>query len=177
MTTFFTSDTHFGHANIINLCHRPFGTVNDMDDRMVANWNARVSPQDTVYHLGDFTLAGENTAVHYLRQLNGKIHLIHGNHDLPAVRALPIWASSGPLVEIKLDGRRLTLCHYAMRVWHHCERGSLMLYGHSHGNLLGNSQSLDVGVDAWDYFPVTLDEILTRMARVPVYTSEDHHLR
>lgn len=56
--TFFTSDTHFGHANIINLCNRPFKDVNHMNDMLVENWNSVVSDDDTVFHLGDFALGG-----------------------------------------------------------------------------------------------------------------------
>lgn len=74
-----------------------------------------------------------------------------------------------------MDGQPLVLCHYAMRVWNRSHHGTLMLYGHSHSNLLGNSQSLDVGVDAWDMRPVTLREIKNRMATLPPYRSEDHH--
>jgi hypothetical protein len=51
------------------------------------------------------------------------------------------------------------LCHYALRTWNGSHRGALRLYGHSHGGLAGDSQSVDVGVDCWDFRPVTLDEI------------------
>jgi calcineurin-like phosphoesterase family protein len=76
LTTFFTSDTHFGHANIIRLSSRPFPDVVAMDTGLIANWNARVKPGDTVWHLGDFTLANAETAEEYLRHLNGNIQLL-----------------------------------------------------------------------------------------------------
>ena len=79
-----------------------------------------------------------------------------GNHDPETVRNLPRWESSQFGTEIHLDGHRIVLCHYAMRVWNKAHNGSLMLYGHSHDSLPGNSQSLDVGVDCWGMQPVAL---------------------
>jgi calcineurin-like phosphoesterase family protein len=175
MATFFTSDTHFGHTGIIAHCHRQFASVQEMDATLIRNWNAFVGPRDEVWHLGDFTLAGTDDAINYLNQLNGKIHLIWGNHDRNSVRSLSRWVTSDYAREINLDGHKLTLCHYAMRVWNQCARGALMLYGHSHTGLPGTSQSQDVGVDAWDFRPVTLADILHRMAGAPAFASEDHH--
>lgn len=175
MTVYFTSDTHFGHEGIIRHCHRTFPSVEAMDDAIVTAWNARIGPRDTVWHLGDFTLAGADAAEGYLSRLNGQIHLIWGNHDRNSVRSLARWVSSEYAREINLDGHRITLCHYAMRVWNQCGRGALMLHGHSHGNLPGTSQSLDVGVDAWDFRPVTLPEILSRLATLEPYRAQDHH--
>ncbi|WP_258934193.1 hypothetical protein [Nesterenkonia pannonica] len=52
MTTFFTSDHHFGHANIIRYCDRPFADVAEMDEAMIDRWNETVSPDDEVWVLG-----------------------------------------------------------------------------------------------------------------------------
>ena len=78
----FISDTHFGHANIIRYCNRPFASVQEMDETLVANWNAVVQPDDTVWHLGDFALVkGADVLEQYRSRLNGQINLILGNHD------------------------------------------------------------------------------------------------
>ena len=84
--TFFTSDTHFGHANIINLCNRPFKDVNHMNDMLVENWNSVVTDDDTVFHLGDFALGGSAVWSNVLSRLKGKIYLILGNHDRKNIR-------------------------------------------------------------------------------------------
>jgi calcineurin-like phosphoesterase family protein len=175
LTVWFTSDTHFGHANIIRHCARPFGGVAEMDVALVANWNARVRPGDDVWHLGDFAFRNETAAASYLRRLHGRVNLIWGNHDSDVVRHLPGWASSQPMAEITVDGVRLVLLHYAMLVWPRSHHGALHLFGHSHGTLQGNSQSCDVGVDAWDYRPVSLAEIQERLATLPARISPDQH--
>ena len=176
MTVFFTSDTHFSHARIIELCKRPFSSMEEMDETMVRRWNERVRPNDTVYHLGDFTLKGADVGSKILARLMGRKTLIVGNHDRDPVVRNQMWDYAAPYLEINEGGYRIVLCHYAMRVWRSSHHNALMLYGHSHGNLPGNSQSLDVGVDAWDFRPVTLDEIRARMATLPAYSSSDHHV-
>ena len=177
MQTFFTSDTHFGHSGhegwLIN--RRGFSSVEEMDEKLIENWNSVVKKGDEVWHLGDFTLKGGATAQRYLDRLNGNLHLIWGNHDANSARRLPRWRSSEYGREIRLDGYKLTLCHYAHRVWNCSHRGTLMLYGHSHDSLPGNRQSCDVGVDSWDLRPVTLAQILDRLVTLPPLQAVDHH--
>lgn len=169
MSVWFTSDLHFGHANIIGYCARPFSSVEEMDAALVANWNSVVRADDEVWHLGDFATRSAESAATYRRRLNGAIHLIWGNHDSDQVRRSSLWASSQPYAEITVDSTRLVLCHYAMRVWHRSHRGALHLYGHSHGMLPGDRQSVDVGVDypAWRYRPASLREIRRHLSTLP----------
>ncbi len=167
--TWFTSDTHFGHANIIGHCARPYSTVAEMDAALIANWNAVVGRDDDVWHLGDFAYRGTASASSYLARLAGRKHLIHGNHDSAHSRADAGWTSSQPMAEISVEGRRVVLLHYAMRVWPRCHHGSLHLYGHSHGALPGDSQSCDVGVDVpeWSYRPVSVAQVEAHLRTLP----------
>ena len=80
MKYFFTSDTHFGHENIIEYCGRPFKDVTHMNEELIRRWNARVTPDDVVFHLGDFSMMGGAVSKFYKR-LNGNIIWIKGNHD------------------------------------------------------------------------------------------------
>ena len=75
---FFTSDTHFYHANIIELCHRPFRSVDNMNEMLIANWNKVVGADDIVFHLGDFCLGNSGKWNRILDRLNGMIYLILG---------------------------------------------------------------------------------------------------
>lgn len=84
MSVFVTSDTHFNHVNMVEkFCQesRPFNTVEEMNEAIVKNWNSVVSPDDTVYHLGDCFMGQLDTVAKYGSRLNGKIHVIPGNHD------------------------------------------------------------------------------------------------
>jgi len=151
-------------ANIIKYCNRPFKNVVEMDECMIQRWNERVKDGDTVYHLGDISMGNPYL---YLKRLRGIKHVIVGNHDRPmSLRSLASMgdlASISDLLEVKDRGRDIVLCHYAMRVWNKSHHGSLHFYGHSHGSLPGNEQSLDIGVDCWDFHPVTLDEAEARL--------------
>lgn len=162
MAIFFTSDTHYGHAGIIRSCGRPFASADEMDEALIARWNAVVGARDTVYHLGDFCFRDERQAPWYLDQLHGEVHLIEGNHDSQTVKLHgPRFASVARMSEIKPHGQMIVLCHYPMREWNGCYRGAWHLHGHVHGRLdhdpLGHS--MDVGVDSHDFRPLALEEI------------------
>jgi calcineurin-like phosphoesterase family protein len=77
----FTSDTHFGHKNIIKYCNRPFENTVVMDSVLIERWNKVVKPNDIVYHLGDFAFAKKERIAEIVRKLNGTIYLVKGNHD------------------------------------------------------------------------------------------------
>lgn len=188
----FTGDTHFGHANVINYTSRPFRDadgkpdVRAMDEGLIERWNAVVRPGDCVYHVGDFALASEDRIVHILARLYGQKFLILGNHD-KAIRASKSLQSQfgwvRDLTEIKIEDpsapggkQSITLCHYAMRVWNKSHYGAWQLYGHSHGSLPDDprARSLDVGTDTHDYTPISYEEVRDRMAQ-KTWRPIDHH--
>ena len=173
MSTFIVSDTHFGHSGIIRMCGRPFvdahgePDVRLMDETLEANWSAVVRKDDTVIHLGDFAHRYPADRLPQLfSRLNGKKVLIRGNHDGPETCALP-WQSVHDILVTSIDSQRVVLCHYAMRTWPGIRKGALQLYGHSHGRLPGNQQSMDIGVDVMGWSPVRLNTIKAVMAQLP----------
>ncbi len=210
---FITSDSHYNHNNIIKYSLRTFclndyekavfatedvETINAMtiskesmrkhDEALIQNWNSKVRPEDTVFHLGDFALGGDvEYAASVLRRLNGKINYIEGNHDKVIKK---IWENrvsfgvGGKLVsydqmrEISINGQGIVLCHYAMRIWHKSHHGYWMLFGHSHGTLPDdpNAKSFDVGVDCHNYFPISIGEVSEIMNRKK-FKPIDHHDR
>lgn len=149
MNYWFTSDTHFGHAKMIEPkpdgMGRPWGTVEEMDEALISQWNARVKRRDIVYHLGDlFWRSGRE----YHKRLNGRVYLCEGNHDrLNAENRAWLVAVYGSKL-LKLGGRLIWLSHYGHRVWPHSHYGAWHFFGHSHGGLPRVGASLDVGVDA-----------------------------
>ena len=175
MTTWFTSDQHWGHFNVIKYCKRPFDSVEEMDEVMIDRWNDVVGVDDKVYHLGDVTLGRFDKFESYINQLNGHIKIVPGGHDRRWLeeqgnvkeRCLN-YSVMDSLVTLtfpkNLDGSAhctvIVLCHYALRVWDRSHYGSLHLYGHSHGNLEPLPNSMDVGVDCHGYYPVSLEQVL-----------------
>ena len=178
MNYWFTGDTHFGHANIIKYCNRPFKDVVEMNEAIISNWNKVVQPNDLVYHLGDFCFGTTDTHFDmYFKRLNGLIVFIKGNHDKLAWKnRAKFYASSDSYREIKIDGQPITLCHYAMRVFNKSHHGAWHLYGHSHGSLLDDPHSLsfDVGVDCHNYTPINLEQVKEIMSR-KLWKPIDHH--
>jgi calcineurin-like phosphoesterase family protein len=168
MTTFFTADSHFGHSGIIGMCGRPYADIEAHDRGLVDAWNAVVGPDDVVHHLGDFAYRCPPQRVRQLfDQLNGTKRLILGNHDHKGPTLQLPWASIDQLTETTVDGQVIVMCHYGLRTWRNMRRGALMLYGHSHGNLPGNRQSCDVGVDCTGYSPISLPQIRTMLEALP----------
>jgi len=179
--TFFCSDLHLGHNNIIKYCNRPFANAYEMDNALIHNWNSVITPDDVVYYLGDFCFSprgvDEKVAENYLRRLNGHIHFIKGNHDKPASKIYTQFSSfHNCYLEIAVEGQDITLCHYALRVFNKSHHGSWHLYGHSHGTLPDdpNSLSFDVGVDCHNYFPISLDQVKKIMSK-KTWKPIDHH--
>ena len=167
-----TADSHFGHRAALGArfgLNRPFATIEEHDEALIARWNAAVRPGDTVWHLGDFChRCPKDRARALFGRLNGRRRfLVRGNHDRIAAR-LP-WDGVVDVARVVVprpDGTTLGVwcSHYAHRVWPGQHRGDIHLYGHSHGRLPGTAASTNVGVDCFDFRPVAIDEILTRLA-------------
>jgi calcineurin-like phosphoesterase family protein len=166
VTIFFTSDTHFGHGGALGLYRRPFASVAAMNQAIVERWNAMVGADDEVWHLGDFAIRQPAAVVaELLARLHGNKHLIAGNNDPVATTGLDSWVSVQPYTEITTDGVSVVLCHYPFRSWRGMAKGWLNLHGHSHGRMKPQPRQFDVGVDVWDFRPVSLGQILERRPR------------
>ncbi|MBR0198281.1 MAG: metallophosphoesterase [Kiritimatiellae bacterium] len=166
---YFTSDQHFGHFNIIRLCGRPFKSLEEMDATLLERWNAKVKPGDTVYILGDLFFRSAQVEP-VLKALNGRKHLIVGNHDhtwMGKVKVDDYFESIQTIKEVVVDGRIMTLCHYPMLSYPQARRG-WMAYGHIHNNIrddywpliVRRSRLLNVGVDVNNFEPVSFDEMV-----------------
>ena len=184
MTVFFTGCTHFDHDNIIRLAGRPFGNVQEMNEALVERWNAKVRPNDYVYHLGDVAWSDVNP---WFDHLNGRKILILGNHDPKDLRVRPDLASVHVYHEISIASTRVVLFHYPIDDWNLRWRGSIHLHCHTHSKQFRNpnipyvEQSglqlpdrfppdincnrFNVGVDACDFAPISIDEIIDEATR------------
>ena len=174
MKNWYTADMHFGHENIIRFCGRPFDTTDEMDAAIIANLWKTVGPEDQLWVLGDFAFGAKakdrGFLVSIFHQLPGKErHLVVGNHDLSPTLELP-WDTISHFAEVR-DGphqQRHTLCHYPMVTWNHARRGALQMFGHVHSNWLGSRNSVNVGVDVWNFAPVDFEAIQRRAKTLPI---------
>ena len=167
----FIADTHFGH--MLMAVHRdrlvPRGT--DHDTCLIESWNSVVGPTDTVWHVGDFVFDGMRfeDAKDIFSGLNGRKHLIVGNHDQPHIEKLD-WEGVhfGPVHWLDADsGLKIVGSHHPQREWDSWWRGALHFHGHTHNNLPSSRRSMDVGVDSIGPFPLTFAEIHQRMLLLP----------
>ena len=171
---YFTADTHFDHANIIRFCNRPFATVEEMNETLIANWNHKVHGNDTVYILGDMFFRTTDPE-RILCQLKGKKHLITGNHDSQWMKQVDLerwFVSVQPYLETSDGQHILTMCHFPMVCWNHQSR-SYMIHGHIHENtdmdywplLAARERVLNAGCDINNFEPVSFQELVENNAK------------
>lgn len=155
---FFIADEHYWHANIISYCERPFKDVEEMNETLVENHNSVVGPKDTTIHIGDFALCKKSQAGEIIARLNGEHIFLQGSHDK--------WGSNLPFLwEHQIDDFYLVACHYPMLSWPRSHHGSYLLHGHTHGRLVGYPGILDVGVDNFNFYPISFDIVRRRLWR------------
>lgn len=163
---YFIADTHFGDGGARRFWNRPFASTDQMDAAMLAA--LQVEDDADLWILGDFA-ASEAAARHAFERIPGRKHLVRGNHDDAAVLGLG-WASVHDLAEIKADGQRFVLCHYPMLSWPGQHRGAIHLFGHVHLHWAGAGAAVNVGVDHWNFRPVTPREAEIKALAAPPLT-------
>lgn len=164
-TIFLISDTHFGHENIIRYCNRPFATAEEMDEIMIARWNAIVRPSDHVWHLGDVAMS-ETAFLRCVPRLQGKLRLVLGNHDhqvpmrtiLQYFEKVRMWRLFKPFI----------LTHAPL----HPEsfgKASWNIHGHTHEQPAYPGGYINVSVEHTNYTPVALDDVAKQAGERVIY--------
>ena len=165
--TWISSDLHFYHKGILEFCPktRPYKDVEEMHYKMIQEWNASVSHEDTVYLLGDVSFGTTDQTNQVLQQLMGNIRLIRGNHDnrtlkCPVVRSR--FSTIDNYLEVEYKKTKLIMFHFPILEWNNCHRGSVHLHGHTHGDPTGLEQYRvrDVGMDATGKVVCDLDDMI-----------------
>lgn len=160
MRIWFTADWHIGHRNVINFCDRPFANLEHMAADLIRRHNEVVEDGDIVFNLGDFSFVGLKKTDDVLRQLKGQQVLVRGNHDERKVFEKARWAMHTGFLRWQLPrtGWELIGSHYPPGNRFGAAR-RVNVHGHLHGKFRGPIPVLDVGVDANNFYPVSLDEI------------------
>lgn len=167
---FYISDCHFGDKGVLEFDKRPFKSVEEMDEMMIWYWNSRVTNDDDVYILGDFSWRSSKDPSWYLSRLNGKKYLIKGNHDWNILKdkaALAYFKDSHKTMYVKDGDKEIILCHFPMAEWPGYYRDHIHLYGHIHNRLSETCLIMRNRKNAYNasacinfYMPCTLDEII-----------------
>lgn len=169
---FFTSDTHFNHDREFVYSPRGFKTIQEMNGTLVKNWNETVGNDDDIYVLGDFFLGTDfNYIQEVLNKLNGRIHLVTGNHDtLSKITEYTSWNNIVEIADalrIRYKKREFFLCHYPVltaSLEQDPDKAVINLFGHTHSKdkfYEDRPYMYNVAVDANDNKPVEIEEILT----------------
>ena len=181
MENWVVSDFHYGHTNICgprvsswDKGYRNFDSVKDMNDSIVNSVNESVASNDILYFLGDWSFGGEYNIKKLREKLNVKnIIFILGNHDKHIYKYKNLFNEIHNFLERTINGKRFTLCHYALRVWNKSHHGSFHCYGHSHHSLPEVGRSMDVG---WCKYrkPLNFDEVIKYLSNKEI-NFVDHH--
>jgi calcineurin-like phosphoesterase family protein len=176
---FLTADQHWNHAGIIRLANRKFDDINHLNEHMISEWNSVVRAGDDVYHLGDFTRDLDD-ALALLLRLNGRISIIPGNHDrwirdLEEDNRLSVDLTIlPPLARLNFNHTQIWISHYPLRAWEGSFKGSMHVYGHTHNTLEADRlpRSMDIGVDAVGFRPLSIEAIWRRLDKDPILPEE-----
>lgn len=169
---YFTSDTHFCHNKPFLYEPRGFKSIEEHDETIVKNWNSIIKPEDEVYHLGDVMLIDNKKGIEYLKSLNGKIHLILGNHctdtRIELYKTCPNIVSIDYAKKIKIGKNYFWLCHYPTITANYDDdkpwaKHLINIFGHTHQKekfYNDNPYMYCVCLDAHDNYPVEINEII-----------------
>ena len=172
---YLTSDQHWSHRNILKYCPRPYSTVEEMEEKIIANHNAIVGKDDTVYNLGDFCWKPADVP-RIVSRLNGKQILITGNHDSchpmhkNADKEKQKYLDAGfAEVHHQIELDEFVLNHFPYEQvdfednrfdsWRAKNQGKWLICGHVHQSFKIKNNMINVGVDVWDYKPVSIEKV------------------
>lgn len=160
--TFYISDLHISHTNIAE--RRGFGSIEEHDQYIYSQWNDAVSPEDTVYILGDLTIGKGD--YHWLSKLNGSKIVILGNHDkwkhtkllLPYVKGL----SGG--FKFRYEDKTILFTHYPVHPFE-LQFVDINIHGHIHSNIIKDERYINLSAEMIDYTPLTIEQIIKNYER------------
>lgn len=171
---FVTSDLHFGHDREFVWGARGFKSIDEHDSEIIKRWNEVVTAEDDVYILGDLMLGDNAHGIYCLSQLNGKLHILTGNHCTSARQKSYHTLENmvefcGCATTIKYKKKQLYLSHYptiTSNMEANPHQAVFNLYGHTHQTTNfynGQPFMYHVGVDSHNCYPVLLDDVITEI--------------
>jgi calcineurin-like phosphoesterase family protein len=156
---YFISDTHFGHANAIVYCNRPFVDTDEMDKAMISKWNNTVAKHDKVYFLGDFAMTtNKERLAEWFKQLNGNIYMVKGNHDCRKNNFYREIGFKEVYDKPILYSEFYILSHEPVRLYDNTPY--INIHGHLHNEIMTGGKYFNAGVDVNNFTPVLFTDIV-----------------
>ena len=169
----FTSDTHFFHDKVVEYSQRPFASVEEMNEELIARWNSVVHRDGIVFHLGDFCFGKPDKWNHILDRLKGRIYLVLGNHDAGHIseEVAERFEAVAFQMRLNVNGQKIYLNHFPFLSYSGDNHGTWQLFGHIHSNLHNYNiidkhrlavlqpGQYDVGVDNNNFTPVSYRQV------------------
>jgi calcineurin-like phosphoesterase family protein len=171
--TWFASDHHVGHGNIIrfvdsnNQLIRPFKDIDEHDEIIIKNHNDLVAPEDRVYFMGDVVMNRKH--LEKVGRMNGRKKLIKGNHDIFKIKEYLKYFEDVVAYRIYPD-HGLIVSHIPV---HPCQlenRFKTNAHGHLHPNLVLQAGSkvpdkryINLCLEHTNFKPVEFHDLLKRI--------------
>lgn len=175
---FFTADLHLLHKNILKFGKRPATDLQDMEAKLLAGILSRCKLGDTLTIAGDVSFGSVTELQKFLNKIveaGVNIDFVQGNHDSDQLvhRCRNHFRRVDKIMEKKIDGIKVVICHYPLVEWNHMQHGSYHLFGHVHGKPnIARGRSMDIGVDArpngCDWLPWSWEEIHAKLKDEPI---------
>ena len=166
---------------MIKFCNRPFANVEEMNEALITNYNNTVGEDDICIWVGDCFWRNKKLARTIMSRLNGKKILVLGNHDTGRESMMNLgfdWACYE--MTLRIEQQSVTIKHYPLRwpwwkrwwgrkpkpkYWNRMpkDRGQWHIHGHTHSSVKYDGKQIHVGVDAWKYKPVSINQIAKRI--------------
>jgi calcineurin-like phosphoesterase family protein len=174
---YFTSDWHIGHKQVIEFCGRPFTDLDHMHSSLITNYNKLVKPEDTCIFVGDTTFSNTTDTKKIVQKLNGTKIAVIGNHDPKQGTLLNMgFQLAVNQLSMCIRGHKVLVSHYPfkpslLKYWSNKFKGldiryqdrrhkddgkTFLIHGHTHSAKKLDGRALHVGVDAWNYTPVSM---------------------
>lgn len=171
------ADTHFGHKNIhkfrVKSDGSSFASSDEHDEFLMDMWNTYIPGGSKVYLLGD--AAFNEAGLHRFHKLNGDKAIIKGNHDLAVQTLQKYFGQVDAMKTKKVGDAQIIMTHIPIH-FSSMERWHLNIHGHTHMQHVPDSdRHFNVSIEALDYVPITLDEVVERVIKATWFTKEDNN--
>lgn len=184
---YFTAGLLLGNEDAITFRHRPFSSVEQMDNQIIKNWNDTIKDDDTVYIIGDMFSLSKGSPKKYLTQLKGRKHLVFGSTDKKWMKKIDLtdyFIDYKRLAEIDIGDKHLTMCYLYFPCWPRMSYNGYMVFGSenefTHGSYwrirYESDKILDASVDVNNFRPVTFGELIVNNKRHKITSPLSHQI-